>query len=110
AVEAHVEVADGGARVDGDFLTPGVPFAGSPIRTLYLDPSGGVLGSAFPTGLLREELVVRGAPVEVSIMDITHPLVVVRAADLGVDVLAPPDELNADTELLERLEDLRAAA
>ena len=110
AVEARVEVDDGVSRADGDFRTPGVPFAGSPIRTLYLDPCGGVLGSAFPTGALREELAIPGGTVEVSILDITHPLVVARAADLGVDVMTPPDELNTDAELLARLEELRAAA
>lgn len=110
AVEAHVEVADGVSRADGDFRTPGVPFTGSPIRTLYLEPCGGVLGSAFPTGAPREVLATPGGTVEASILDITHPLVVARAADLGVDVMAPPDELNADVELLARLEELRAAA
>jgi 2-methylaconitate cis-trans-isomerase PrpF len=107
---ARVPARDGWARVDGDLSVPGVPHPGAPITTEYLDPAGGVLGAALPTGSPRNQISTSHGVVTVSLVDVTHPYAFVRAADLNVDLrrVTPPG-LNGDAALLERLEDVRAS-
>jgi 2-methylaconitate cis-trans-isomerase PrpF len=111
AVLAEVPVRDGRARFDGDLVVPGVPGCGAPVATRYLDPGGGVLGAALPTGRAVDTLPTPGGPVAASLVDVTHPYAIVdlgaaglRAGDLD------PAALNQDGALLARLEAIRGAA
>src|SRR5690606_35350736 len=47
---------------------------------------------------------------EVTVLDVANPVVFVHAADLGISGSEQPAELNRDTALLERLEEIRSAA
>jgi hypothetical protein len=51
-----------------------------------------------------------GREVELSLVDVTSPHAFVRAADIGVDGEVEPARVNADGELLARLEAVRRAA
>jgi 2-methylaconitate cis-trans-isomerase PrpF len=111
AVLAEVPVRDRRARVDGDLVVPGVPGRGAPVATRYLDPGGGVLGAALPTGRTADTLPTTDGPVAASLVDITHPYAIIelgaaglRAGDLD------PTALNQDGALLARLEAIRGAA
>lgn len=106
-VLAHVPVADGRARVDGDCVIAGVPGSGAPIVTEYLDPAGAVLGALLPTGRPCDVLA---SGVAVSIVDVAGPVAFVRAGDVGLDIGVEPTTANGDAALLERLESVRAAA
>ena len=107
------------SRIDVTVLTPGgrVTYAGStgidgvagtaaPIRLNFLDAWGSVTGSLFPTG--RRIDVIEG--LEVSCIDAAMPLVIMRAADLGLSGRESPSDLDADRALLERIETVRRAA
>ncbi|MQA01968.1 MAG: 3-methylitaconate isomerase [Streptosporangiales bacterium] len=110
AITAEVQVRDGRARYDGEHVVPGVPRPGAPVVTRYLDPGGSVFGTALPTG--GPTAVVPGphGDVEVSVVDVAHPMAFVPAKALGVTVAdASPPELNRDPELLRRLEWMRGA-
>jgi 2-methylaconitate cis-trans-isomerase PrpF len=110
AVLAEVPVGDGRARVVGDLVVPGVPGSGAPIATRYLDPGGGVLGAALPTGRAVETLTTNDGSVAASLVDITHPYAII---DLGAAAVAgdfDPAALNQDDALLGRLEAIRGAA
>jgi 2-methylaconitate cis-trans-isomerase PrpF len=107
---AHVPVADGRAATSGDCVVAGVPGAGAPVITEYLDPAGAALGALLPTGSAHDIVTVRGwGQIEVSLVDVAGPVAFARAADLGLDPLLDPVAANADAGLLDRLEELRGA-
>lgn len=78
----------------GSFRLDGVPGTAARIDVRFLRPTGH-LTTAVLSGI------------EASLIDVANPVVILRAADLGVDVDAGPAELNADAGLLARLEQLR---
>lgn len=109
-IVSEVPVEVGAARKDGDHVVAGVPGTGAPIVTRYLDPAGGVLGSALPTGNVTDKVTTSFGDVTVSIVDVTHPYAFVLAEALGIIPGAVGvAELNADADLLRRLEELRGA-
>src|SRR5688572_13704126 len=90
----------GAARIDG------VAGTAAPIRLNFLDAWGAVTGSVFPTGQRID--VIDG--IELTCIDAAMPLMIIRAADLGVHGGESPAELDSNSALLERLEALRRAA
>ncbi|WP_238580760.1 4-oxalomesaconate tautomerase [Streptomonospora alba] len=97
-----------GGRVDysGTTAVSGVPGAAAPVSLDFADTEGSVCGSLLPTGRLRDE--IDGTPV--TCIDNGMPVVVVRAADLGVTGYEPVADLAADTALAERVDALRTRA
>ncbi len=107
------------SRIDVTVLTPGgrVTYEGrtgidgvagtaAPIRLNFLDAWGAVTGSVFPTGQRID--VIDG--IEVTCIDAAMPLVVMRAADLGLRGRELPADLDADSALLARIEAIRLQA
>lgn len=94
----------GGCRIDG------VPGFGARVPTRYLDPCGGMLGAALPTGHSTDELVVDGESYTVSVVDATNVTVFLHADALELDGTESPTVIEEDEELLDRLERIRAAA
>lgn len=107
------------SRIDVTVLTPGrkVTYEGStgidgiagkaaPIRLDFLDAWGAVTGALFPTG--RRIDVIDGLPV--TCIDAAMPLVLFTAADLGVAGNELPEALDADADLLARMEAVRRIA
>ena len=91
---------------DGETGIDGVAGTAAPIRLNFLDAWGAVTGSVFPTG--RRIDVIGG--LEVTCIDAAMPLVIMRARDLGLTGRETPAELDADRELMARIETLRCAA
>lgn len=91
---------EGGARIDG------APGSSAPIPIDFLDVAGSVCGSLLPTGKLIDTF----DGVEVTCIDNGMPVVVMRAADLGVTGYETRDQLNANTELKKRIESIRLQA
>src|SRR5919205_392066 len=103
-----VTVQTPGRRVSyaGDTRIDGVAGSAAPIRLDFFDAWGAMTGSVFPTGSRIDEI----DGVQVTCIDAAMPLVVIRAADLGVAGDETPEQLDADPALLRRLEALRRAA
>jgi 2-methylaconitate cis-trans-isomerase PrpF/tripartite-type tricarboxylate transporter receptor subunit TctC len=108
-----------GSRIDATVLTPnrrvtyegttridGVAGTAAPIRLSFLDAWGAVTGSLFPTGQ-RIDLIDGTA---VTCIDAAMPLMVMRAADLGLTGREAPADIDANLDLLKRIETLRRAA
>ncbi len=105
-IEVTVQTPGRRVRYDGETRIDGVAGTAAPIHLNFLDAWGAVTGSVFPTGS-RIDLI---DGVEATCIDAAMPLMIVRAADLGVSGRETPGELDAHPGLLPRLEQLRRQA
>ncbi|QND85547.1 2-methylaconitate isomerase [Chromobacterium vaccinii] len=105
---AELEIFEGQAVWQGDFLIDGVAFPGAPIRLRYLDPAGDC-SEMFPTGLLMDKLKLPdGSQVDATLIDAGNPTLFVRARDFGLKGRETAAEI--DPGIMRRLEMARAAA
>lgn len=108
---ADVCTENGQVVYNGDFAIAGVPGTASPIKLKFVEPAGTLGKGLLPTGNAVDVLDVPGyGAVEVSIVDAANPLVFVKSKDLGLTGRELPEELNADNEKLELLENIRGLA
>jgi 2-methylaconitate cis-trans-isomerase PrpF len=90
---------------------PGVPFLGAPVRMGFVDPGGRSTGRLFPSGRVRDLLTVHGErAVEVTLVDAGAPVVAVPAGSFGLVGDESPATIDAQPELLARLDRLRREA
>jgi 4-oxalomesaconate tautomerase len=95
-------------RVDysGTTAISGVPGTAAPVSLDFTETEGSVCGSLLPTGQVRTEI----DGIAVTCVDNGMPVVVARAADLGITGHEPIDELAADGALTDRIQALRIKA
>jgi 4-oxalomesaconate tautomerase len=103
---ATVALCDGRPRYDGDTAISGVPGTGAPIRIDFEGVAGSSCGALLPTGHMTDEV----AGVDVTLVDNGMPVVVLRAADLGVTGYETCADLEANEDLRTTLERVRVAA
>ena len=107
SVAAATFATPGGVpRYAGDTKIAGVPGSAAPVHMSFAGNSGQATGSLLPTGRVRD--VING--IEVTCVDNGMPVVIARAADLGITGSESPDQLAADDELAARIDSLRIAA
>ena len=110
-IDAHVPVTDNEFQVAGNYAIAGVPGTGAPIRLDFINPSGNTTGSILPTNSAQDTIPISGDKiVKVSIVDVTIPVVFVRAKDIGADITKSPVNLDANTSLQSLLEKIRTQA
>jgi 2-methylaconitate cis-trans-isomerase PrpF len=98
-IDIRVDVPTVGDRAAtaGSYVQAGVPRGGAEIICRYLDPGGSVFNETLPTGRVVDELEDEDlGTIQVSIVDVSNPLVFVRASDLGLTGVELPGELNAE--------------
>ena len=103
---ATFPVAEGLPDYTGDTRIDGVPGTAAAIRLDFEDVAGGSCGALLPTGNVVD--TIEG--VEVTLIDNGMPVVVMRAADVGITGYETPAELEADQRLRAQLEAIRLAA
>lgn len=101
----EVVVQTPGRRVQyaGSTRIDGAPGTAAPILCNYLDTAGSACGCLLPTGNLVDTL----DGIRVTCLDNGMPVVLLRAADLGLTGDETPAVLNADAALKDRLESIR---
>ena len=105
-VEAIVQTPGGEVSYEGNASIDGVPGTAAPVGINFKGGIGSVTKRMLPTG--RPLDIVDG--VEVSCVDIAMPVVLMRAEALGKTGHETAVELDADRELLKRMEAIRRKA
>ncbi|MCZ7596827.1 MAG: 4-oxalomesaconate tautomerase [Gammaproteobacteria bacterium] len=101
-----IHTPGGIVEYEGDAAIDGVPGTAAPVLENFPEAAGANCGALLPTGNAVD--VVDG--VEVTLIDNGMPVVIMRAADLGVTGNESREELEADDALKARLESIRLAA
>jgi 4-oxalomesaconate tautomerase len=104
--ELLIETPGGVVNYEGDARIDGVPGTAAPVVINFLDAEGSVCGALLPTGNVRDQV----AGIDVTLIDNGMPVVVLRAADVGRTGYEPRDQLDKDTALKKRLEEIRLPA
>ena len=104
--QACVQTPDGKVSYVGGAMIDGVPNPAAPIPIAFSDTAGSSCGALFPTGNPRD--VIDETPV--TMIDNGMPCVLIAAHDLGISGYGPPAELEGNTKLRARLEQLRLQA
>jgi hypothetical protein len=107
---ARVPVEKGRAKVEGDYAIAGIPGTGARVSLEFHSPGGSVTGKLLPTGRPRDVVDTQFGSIEVSIVDAANPVVFLRAKDLGLRGWESPAVVDANPELLAKIESIRAAA
>lgn len=105
-VEAEVMTPNGTVCYDGDVAIDGVPHTAAPVALNFMEVVGSRTSGMFPTGKPTD--VIDG--IAVSCVDVAMPMMIARAADLGVTGYETQDELDAMPDLFARMEGLRIKA
>lgn len=104
--EVTVQTPNGRVEYAGNANVDGVPGTAAPILCNYLDIAGSSCGALLPTGNAQD--VIEGTAL--TCIDNGMPEVVLRAADFGLTGYENPIELEANTSLKTRLEQIRLLA
>jgi 2-methylaconitate cis-trans-isomerase PrpF len=96
----------GHVEYQGDTAIDGAPGTGAPISLDFVDAVGSKTGKLLPTGQISNRI----EGVEVSCVDVAVPMAIVRAADLDCHGDETPKALNANPQLLAKLEKIRIEA
>jgi 4-oxalomesaconate tautomerase len=103
---AAVPTPGGHVQYTGTAAIDGVPGTAAPVTIDFLDIAGGSCGHLLPTGNSRD----RFEGVDVTCVDNGMPVVLLRAADLGITGTEAPRALQADKRLAAQVEAIRLAA
>ncbi len=103
-------VEKGKALEEGDFSIPGVSGTGAKIALDFLRPAGAATGKLLPSGNATDLIDVSGiGSVEVSMVDAANPVVFFRAEVVEKTATERPQDLDADQELMTKVEAIRRA-
>lgn len=103
---ARVMTPSGQVEYQGDARIDGVPGTAAPVPLDFLDIAGSSCGALLPTGKTVD--VING--VEVTCIDNGMPVVLLKAGDFGLSGAESPAELEANSALKQRVEDIRISA
>lgn len=95
---------------EGDCHIAGIDGTAAELKVNFLDPAGAKTGKLLPTGKALDVLEIDGRKIEATILDVSNPLVLVRAEDVGLQGTELPAQVDADKEASALLEKIRGVA
>lgn len=101
-----LQTPNGVITYSGDTKVAGVPKSASAVKLKFQNIAGGKTGSYLPTGNKIDTF----CGVQATCLDISMPVVFVRAKDMGISGYESPKELDSKKELFEKLELIREEA
>jgi 4-oxalomesaconate tautomerase len=105
-IEAVVQTPRGRVEYEGSTSIDGVPGSAAPVLLNFSAVAGGKTGALLPTGAARE--LIDG--VEVSCIDASMPMMILRADSLGFTGGEDATFFAAETKLMQRIESMRRVA
>lgn len=110
-IDVTVPCENGTFAEDGDCAIAGVDGTAPELKVNFLNPAGAKTGKLLPTGNVLDVLDIPGhGKIECSILDVSNPMVLVRARDIGMTGTELPAEVDANKEASALLEKIRGAA
>lgn len=110
-INVEVPCENGTFAQDGDCHIAGVDGTAAELKVNFLNPAGAKTGKLFPTGKVLDILDIPGfGTIEASILDVSNPMVLVRAQDIGLTGTELPEEINSSRQISELLENIRGTA
>ena len=83
-IDVDVPVKDGQFNNEGDCAIAGIDGTAGELRVNFLNPAGSKTGKLFPTGQVQDVLEIPElGSIRCTILDVSNPIVLVRAEDLG---------------------------
>lgn len=110
-IDVTVPCENGTFAQDGDCHIAGVDGTAAELKVKFLNPAGAKTGKLLPTGNVLDVLDIPGfGKIEATILDVSNPMVLVRAEDIHATGTELPEEVNSNDELCEVLEKIRGTA
>ncbi|WP_333648896.1 2-methylaconitate cis-trans isomerase PrpF family protein [Lacrimispora sp.] len=110
-INIEVPCKNGTFAQEGDCSIAGVDGTAAELKVNFLNPAGAKTGKLLPTGNVLDHLDIPGfGTIEATILDISNPMVLVRAEDIGMTGVELPEEINANAEVCDLLEKIRGTA
>lgn len=110
-IDVTVPVEEGTFSQDGECSIAGIDGTAAELKVKFLNPAGAKTGKLFPTGRVLDALDIPGfGTIEATILDVSNPTVIVRAADVGLIGIENPEEINGNKEASDLLEKIRGTA
>lgn len=110
-INVEVPCENGTFAQEGDCAIAGVDGTAAELKVNFLNPAGAKTGRLLPTGNVLDVLDIPGfGKLEASILDVSNPMVLVRAEDIGMTGRELPEEVNGNAAVCELLEKIRGTA
>lgn len=108
-IDVSVPVKDGQFDNEGTCSIAGVDGTAGELKVNFLNPAGSKTGKLFPTGKVKETLELPDGTIEATILDVSNPIVLVRAEDIGLKGTELPGAVDSSAAAA-KLEAIRGAA
>lgn len=96
---------------EGDCAIAGVDGTAAELKVNFMNPAGAKTGKLLPTGNVLDVLDIPGfGQIEATIVDVSNPMVLVRAEDIGMKGTELPEKVNQNATVCELLEKIRGTA
>ncbi len=110
-INVVVPCENGSFAQDGNCQIAGVDGTAAELKVNFLNPAGAKTGKLLPTGNVLDVLDIPGfGKIEATILDVSNPMVLVRAEDIGMKGTELPEEINQNARVCELLEKIRGTA
>ena len=108
---SNIETPKGIIASQGNFSIDGVPGTSAPIKIEFLNPVGSVFNKLLPTDNVIDKLNIPNfGEVEVSIVDVSNPIVFVSAKAIGMTGVEMPEAMQQNKRLMTLIENIRGVA
>ncbi len=110
-IDVTVPCENGTCAEKGDCHIAGVDGTAPELKVKFLNPTGAKTGKLLPISNVLDVLDIPGfGKIEATILDVSNPMVLVQAEDLGILGMELPEEVNANEKLMDLLEKIRGLA